>query len=1246
MIDNEYLLHREVALRMGEARALAARRALRWPPATLGGSLSGMYLDPRLLAFTRGVRGRIVATVAIGLFQVLAGITRLALLGWVLARVFAGASLAELTVPIAVTAAAIVIRGVLEYARTVMAHRTAALVQARLRQNIYEHLVALGPAHVAGARTGDVIVSMVEGVTQLETYFGQYLPQLAVAALTPLLIFGFVAFLDLPIALVLLVAALVTLVAPTLQHRKDSRASLARSKAYRAFAADFLDSIQGLATLKAFGQSGERRKLLETRGWQLFHSTMGVLGTNTMGRGITDTGIALGAAVALGWGAVRVAGGQMELWVLLVILMLGVEVFRPLRDLRTLLHNGMLGLSASQAIYALLDAEPMVRDDARSTLEAGTTLAPTVEFERVTFAYPGGRRPAHEGLSFTVAAGERIGIVGPSGAGKSTVARLLLRLHDPQSGRVLVGGRDIRSLRLAELRQVIAVVSQDTYLFHGTVEDNLRMGKPGATAAELEDAARAANAHEFIARLPQGYQTVVGERGVRLSGGQRQRIAIARALLRDAPILVLDEALSAVDAESEAVIQEALDRLMRGRTTLIFAHRLSSVIGADRILALEDGHVAESGRHDELMANRGAYYRLMAGQARDRSEGDAPLLDALPEAAAVNGDGAIRLSDAGPADASTHTATLGWRQVIVNLLGMVGPYRKRLAVTFALGVARVVALIGVGALSALVVLALKRGAPFGMLLTVLVIVAPLAGILHWLESWLAHDMAFRLLTHMRVDLFRKLDALAPAYLTRRRSGELVGTATHDVELVEYFFAHTITPAFVAILIPAGVLATLLAFGWPMAVVVAPFLVWAGLGPVVGRARIDRLGGRAREATAELNAYAVDSVQGLAEIVAFQQERTRGAAFAERARAYADARLPFLKDLTRQTVLQESAAAFGGLAVALAGAALVTSGRLDAGVLPLLTLLVMSAFVPVWEIAQVGRQLADTLGAARRLHAIDSEPVVVADGPGVAHSVPGAPALEMSDVSFVYPGRARPALDHVSFTVAAGSTVALVGPSGAGKTTVAALFLRFWDPQAGAVKLGGHDLRHYALDDLRGRIALVAQDTYLFNDTLRNNVLIARPSATEPELLAAISNASLDDFVRSLPDGLDTVVGERGAKLSGGQRQRVAIARAFLKDAPILILDEATSHLDAVNEHAVRESLALLAKARTTLVIAHRLSTVRDADQIVVLDGGRVTEIGDHDTLLARGALYARLVSRQMTWGAPGAPQAPHASGRT
>ena len=1186
-----------------------------------------MFIDVRLWEFTHGVRGRIATVVVVGLAAATVGILRLALLGWLVGLLFAGAAFEELLLPFALVAVVMVLRGGFEYWRTMIAHHTAARVQLALRERLYDQVVRLGPAHFGLQRTGDVLLSVVEGVEQLETYFGQYLPQLFVAALTPLVVFALMAFVDLPVACVLLGFTLVTLIAPSAFHRWDSANSRERQRAYSAFAAEFLDAIQGLATLKAFGQSAERGRLLAERARDVFRTTMWVLATNTLTRGITDTGLAVGAAAALGLGAWRVSDGAMDLTALLIVLMMGIEVFRPQRELRELLHQGMLAQSAAQGIVQLLDAEPPIPPNLEATRRR-EALRPTVSFEDVHFAYPGGRRTAHDGLDFRIEAGERIGFVGASGAGKSTIVRLLLRFYDPDSGVVRVGGEDIRALHPRDLHRLIAVVNQDTYLFHGTVEDNLRFGNPDATQAQLESAARVANAHGFITRLPQGYRTVVGERGIRLSGGQRQRVAIARALLRDAPILILDEALSAVDAENEAVIQQALDHLMRDRTTLIFAHRLSSVINAGRILVLEGGRVVESGVHSHLMEARGAYFELMAGQAEEHATAEAPLAESRGEEVLLPGDDFAYEASLEPTDAILRAEGMGWLAAFRELFGYIAPWKARLSLTFALGVLRVVNLIGVGVLSALVVVALKSSQPFAGYLIALAVVAPLAGVLHWLESWFAHDMAFRLLAEMRIALFDKLNELAPAYLVRRRTGDLVAMATHDVELVEYFFAHTVAPAFVAVLVPVAVMAVLFAHGWLMALALLPFLVVVGLSPFLMRHRVDELGSRAREALGELNAHVVDTIQGLTEIIAFEQTPYRRAEFVERVRRHLRVRVPFYRDLTLQKSILEAATGLGGLVVVAAATYLVGTGEVRAAIVPLLTLLALSAFLPVSEIAQIGRQLADTLGATRRLYAVRTETVTVADGRGVDEPDIAAAALEVHAVEFGYFAN-RAVLSDVSFAVPAGRTVALVGPSGAGKTTMAHLFLRFWDPQAGTVRMSGHELRDYRLEELRERIALVSQDTYLFNETLRTNILMARPAATPDELQEAVERASLDDFVDALPDGLDTRVGERGVRLSGGQRQRVAIARAFLKDAPILILDEATSHLDAVNEFAVRRALEDLMAQRTTVVIAHRLSTVRDADQIVVLDEGRVVEIGDHDTLMRDAGLYAQLVGHQL-----------------
>lgn len=1191
-----------------------------------------MYFDSRLWQLTAGLRTGMAGGIFLGLLALAAGIARYVFLGQLLARVFDGAPWQDWITPALCVGAMVLLRAVFDHWRTVQANRTSASIQQTLRGKLYDRIVSLGPAWFANQRTGGVMLTVVDGVEQLQTFFGQYLPQVAIAAAAPFAIFAVIAFWDVPTALVFLAAALFALFGPMAVHMLDRRASQARTRALNAFGEDFLDAVQGLPTLKSYGQGKAWGQRLAARARSLSDNTFWVLSVSLLTRGISDLGVALGAALALTLGAWRVAAGDMSVEALLIVLMAGTEIFRPLRDLRSVLHRGMLGQSAAVSIHALMDAQPLTpAPDTRAAGAAPARLAPTIEFDEVAFSYTPERR-AHQGLAFSIAAGERVGIVGPSGAGKSTIVRLLLRECVPQSGSIRVGGHDVNTLDTQTLLSHIALVSQDITLFHGTIDDNLRLGRPDATHEQVRAAARAANIDDFIMALPDGYGTRIGERGLQLSGGQRQRVAIARALLRDAPILILDEALSSVDTENEALIQQALDRLMAGRTTLILAHRLASVIGADRSLVLDQGRVVEAGPHAELMAQRELYYRLMHEQAAAHQNPSAGSPAPAQAALAQPQEAPAAASDdkQGPALRSLDqdAEQVGWRATLGTLLSVVRPWRGTLTATILLGVARVAAFIGVGIFSALIVAAIRDGRDVSGLIVGLLIAAPLAALFHWLESWLAHAMAYQLLADMRVNLYDKLERLAPAYLLQRRSGDLVALATQDVEMVEYFYAHTIAPAIVSVLVPLSVLGFLGVYSWPVALALLPFLAYALVSPVRGRRHVDALGDKARHALGEMSAHTTDTIQGLADLTAFQATGRRREQFLKVADQYRIRRLDILRDLSRQTAWFEVAMGLGGLAVAVVGALQVSAGALSASMLPLLVLIALATFLPVSEISQVSRQLADTIAATRRLHVVANEPEPVTDGPLAPPVATHGLSLAFEHVSFAYPGKDEDTLKDLSFKAPAGATVAVVGASGAGKSTVASLLLRFWDPRTGVVKLDGVDVRQLQLDGLRERVALVTQDTYLFNDTLEGNIRLARPEATPEELARALDQAALTDFVRTLPDGLATRVGERGMQLSGGQRQRISIARAFLKNAPVLILDEATSHLDTLSEMQVRGALDTLMRHRTTLVIAHRLSTIRDADLILVLERGTLAEAGTHDQLLRKQGAYARLASHQ------------------
>lgn len=573
-----------------------------------------MMLDHRLLTLTVGIRFYLTGLILVGLLIAVTYLGQGLLVARGVFQIFAGAAWAEIVPLLGGILLLIMLRIGLLWLREVSAIRTAAAVKQSLRRRLYAHLLDLGPGYLLQQRTGAVQSTLVDGVEALEGYMGYYIPQAFVALITPLLVLAYLFFLDPLIGVMVLASVVLAVYGPRLWDRLLGEYGESHWRAYAALNAQFVDTMQGMTTLKAFNAGIPRGHELQARADELYRATMRQLSVSLIRTGVVGLAVGTGTAFAVGVGAVRLATGALALPEVLILLFLAGECFRPLADLDKYWHQGYMGISAAGGIFALLDARPAVVDASHSLATDTTAITPAVAFRNVTFAYQRSARPALRNLSFVIEPGETVALVGPSGAGKTTVTALLLRFFDPQQGQITLGGRDLRDYRLETLRSSMAIVSQETYLFHGTIADNLRLARPAATRAELEAVAQAANIHDFIMALPQGYDTLVGERGMKLSGGERQRIAIARALLKDAPILLLDEATSSVDAANEAAIQAALDRLTAGRTTLVIAHRLSTVVNADRIVVIDAGELVEIGQHRELLARAGAYRRLVAAQ--------------------------------------------------------------------------------------------------------------------------------------------------------------------------------------------------------------------------------------------------------------------------------------------------------------------------------------------------------------------------------------------------------------------------------------------------------------------------------------------------------------------------------------------------------------------------------------------------------------------------------------------------------
>ena len=571
------------------------------------------------------------------------------------------------------------------------------------------------------------------------------------------------------------------------------------------------------------------------------------------------------------------------------------------------------------------------------------------------------------------------------------------------------------------------------------------------------------------------------------------------------------------------------------------------------------------------------------------------------------------------------------KHTLIRLLRMVRPWWGELTLTSLAAMLNSASTIALAAVGALIVGLAAEGTSVLELRPYLIALAALTifkAVMAWAESYISHRIAYAILAMMRSRVFDAIEPAAPAYILKRRSGDIISTVMADVETVELYFAHTLMPTIVALVMPLTALIILGSLHWMLPLVLLPFLFLVIGTPITMHHIGDAIANRLRMELGETNAHMVDSIQGLREIVTFGRGPARLSEVEENSRALVATQKRNSRYLGSLGGLTEGCSMLGSLTVLVVGVLMVGRGMLPSHQLPLILLMASAAFGPVMNIAKVAKQVAMIMASAERVFTVLDEPAVVLETPDAEPIGAVEPRLTFEDITFRYQPDEPPVLRNINFDCSAGENVAVVGPSGSGKTTLVNLLLRFWDPQHGRIMIGGHDIRKLSFADLRNLVSVVQQDAYLFNISIRENIRIGKPEATDAEIEDAARKAYIHDFVASLPDGYETRLGERGAKLSGGERQRISIARALLKDAPILILDEATSNLDSENEQAIRDGIDNLMEGRTTLVIAHRLSTITTADKVVVLDHGRVVEAGTHDDLAAREGMYARIIRVQ------------------
>ncbi|SED34271.1 ATP-binding cassette, subfamily C, CydCD [Streptomyces sp. 2231.1] len=1155
-------------------------------------------IDPRLLRYARATRLFLAAVVGLGAVGAGLVIAQAMLIADIVVGAFQHTqSVAELRTPLLLLAAVAVGRSVVAWLTELAAHRAAAAVKSELRGRLLDRAAVLGPGWLSGQRTGSLVTLATRGVDALDDYFSRYLPQLGLAVVVPVAVLARIVTEDWVSATIIvgtlpLIPLFMMLIGWATQSRMDRQWRL-----LSRLSGHFLDVVAGLPTLKVFGRAKAQAESIRRITGEYRQATLRTLRIAFLSSFALELLATLSVALVAVTIGMRLVHGDMDLYIGLVILVLAPEAYLPLRQVGAQYHAAAEGLAAAEEIFAVLET-PLPVSGSGAVPPAGA-----VAFEGVTVRYPGRSSDAVNGVSFGVAPGETVALVGPSGVGKSTLLDVLLGFVRPTDGRVRIGGAELGALDLEQWRSRVAWVPQRPHLYAGTIAENVRLARPDADDAAVRQALRDAGALEFVDALPEGAGTVLGEDGAGLSAGQRQRLALARAFLADRPVLLLDEPTAALDGATEAEVVAAVRRLAVGRTVLLVVHRPALLEVADRVVRLREAPEC----------------RGEAGPAEGPRSPD-PVSRPLADRLGV-------LEAQAPGEQPGPIAGGPRKGALARVRGLAGARRGRLALALLLGSLAFGSAVGLMATSGWLISRASQQPPV-LYLMVAVTATRAFGIgravFRYAERLVSHDAVLRMLADTRVAVYRRLERLAPAGLRTARRGDLLTRLVTDVDALQDYWLRWLLPAGVAVAVSAvsvGFTAWLL----PEAgAALAVGLLAAGAGvPLVTAKAARRTERRLAPARGVLATRVTDLLTGTAELTVAGALPARVAA----ARGADGVLTRIASRAAAVTGLGDGLTALvSGLTVtatALLGARAVADGRLDGVTMAIVVLTPLAAFEAVLGLPLAVRYRQRVRRSAERVHEVLDAPEPVRE-PERPRQAPASPfPLVIKDLAAGHPGQRGDALAGLGLRLEQGWRIAVVGASGAGKTTLAQVLLRFLDPRAGSYTLAGVDATALTGDDVRRLVGLCAQDAHLFDSSVRENLLLARKDATDAELRGALARARLLDWVDGLPDGLDTFVGEHGALLSGGQRQRLALARALLADFPVLVLDEPAEHLDLATADALTADLLAATEGRTTLLITHRLAGLEAVDEVIVLDGGRVVQRGAYAELAgADGPLRA------------------------